>query len=634
MMRRLAGTFDPSGRKSSRRLAGALAPAVATVLEQGPLRVAYSGPQAGSRAVLCLLAGCLDDASTLSAALEVSPASPEELLAAGWQRWGQELLPRLRGDFALLIWDRERGEGLLARDQLGVCSLFLYELDGALCFATEIRHLLALLPRRPSPDRLGLAHWVTGRGRPGQETLYAGVRRLEPGGVLRLHTRGVCEGRFWRPRYREPFESPKPELDRRVHEAIGLAVSRRLSPTGATGVLMSGGLDSAAVAAIAGARAPGSVAALCGVFPAHPAVDESGLIDRLRSLLRLPGITAEVRAGGLLASALESQRTWDIPMIGWGGFWTVPLLREAASTGVERVLGGDGGDELFAVRAHLAADRLRAGHPREALALVRRLPGAGYGPSPGEVAGVAANLALIGALSYRVHGLLRRPFAARELPRWLRPRATRELIDSEDRLAWKRLDGPRWWANAAHTLTRGVEELGVFEELRHTSMLAGVQARHPLFDLDLVELVLGGPPLCTFDPRLDRPVLRASMAGLLPDAVRLRARKALFDSLISDSLLDADGNAVRDLLTNPRAELGAIVDLQEVRRTLLEGDRGRRAHSFRSTQYVWRLVTAECWLQEQANPDRVPLIASLDVSPPRVALRTVAPLRRSQAPAA
>jgi asparagine synthetase B (glutamine-hydrolysing) len=360
-------------------------------------------------------------------------------------------------------------------------------------------------------------------------------------------------------------------------------------------------------------------------------VDESGLIDQLRSSLQLPGITAEVRAGGLLASGLESQRAWDTPLVGWGDFWTVPLLREAASAGAQVMLGGDGGDELFGVRSYLMADYMRAGHPCKAFRLVHRLPGAGYGPPPREVIKVAGNLALIGALPYGLHKLLRRPFAARKHPDWLRPQAVRDLVESNDPLAWKRLDGPRWWAWAVHVLTRGVEELGVFEELRRTAMLAGLEARHPLFDLDLVELVLREPPLSTFDAHVDRPVLRASVASLLPDAVRLRRRKALFDPLIIDSLVGADGAAVRAMLTDPKAELGALVDLEAVRRSLLEGGQGQSKHPFQSTQYLWRMVTAECWLKAQAGLDDEALLAGLKVSPARVSFRSVSPQQQSSA---
>ncbi len=300
-------------------------------------------------------------------------------------------------------------------------------------------------------------------------------------------------------------------------------------------------------------------------------------------------------------------------------------MRAAAREGVGTVLGGDGGDELFEVRSGLLADRVRAGRLREALALARELPGAGHHPARRDVASTFGSLGLLGALPYRLHELARRPLAAREVPGWLLPTTTRALVRSDDPLAWKRLDGPRWWALAAHGIACRIEESGVFEHHRRRAVLAGVESRHPLLDLDLVALGLRQPARATFDRHLSRPVLRASMAGLLPDAVRLRSHKALFESLIADCLRGPDLAVVRRLLADPRAELGAYVDLDGMRRALLDTDAGFRANPFRWMWQVWRLVNAECWLRAQTRPvdDLLPL--GTRASPARIAIRSTQP---------
>lgn len=622
MTRWLAGVFDPRGRADSSRLAGALEPHASTVLVQGPLQVAYTGPQPDSGGILCLLDGFLDNAPELSAELQVpSDSSPEDVLAAGWRRWGRELPPRMHGDFALLVWDSERDEGLLARDQLGVRSLFLHDASGALCFASEIRHLLALLPRHPAPDPVSVAHWITMGHRPGSATLYAGIRRLDPGAMLLLDRGGVRERHYWTPRFSEPPAESEPHLAAQVRAALDRAVDRRIAADGLTGVLMSGGLDSSSVAAVAATRAPGRVSAYAAVFPEHPTVDESTLIEELRGALSLGGITAEVRAGGMVASALESIEEWQVPLYSWGDFWALPLLRTAAAAGVRVTLGGDGGDELFGARAYLLADRLRAGHPLQSVALARELPGAGDRPARREVAKMVADFAIAGALPYRMHKLMRRPFARRAAPGWLRPEVVRNLLDSEDPLAWKHMDGPRWWAEVAHGLTRGIEEAGVFEHQRRRATSAGLEVRHPLFDLDLVELCLRQPPLASFDRYRNRPVLRAAMAGLLPDAVRLRPQKALFDSMLVDCLDGPDRMAAHRLLTEPGAEIGAYVDQADVQRTLFETNRYRREQPFQWMWQVWRLLNAECWLRVLADQGGEVLPGNLKASAARVTLQ-------------
>ncbi|HEX4838403.1 MAG TPA: asparagine synthase-related protein [Solirubrobacteraceae bacterium] len=623
MTRRLAGVFDPSGRADRSRVALALAPQRARTVDLGPLLIAHDGPAANGGELLCLVDGQLDNARELADDLGAPPGSTEEqLLALAYECWGRGMLARLRGDFAVLLWDARHGAGLLARDQLGVGSIYLHEASGRLCFASELRDLLALLPTRPEPDRTGVAHWIAVSGRPGSGTLYAGVRRLNPGSVLLLDSSCTREERWWAPRFSEPLELPPPELARSVRDALTRAVSRRLDPDRHTAVLMSGGLDSAAVAALATEQAPGRIDAYTGVFPEHPLVDESSLIEELRATLRLSGVTAEVRPGGLLASAVEHQRAWETPLVAWGDFWTLPLLRAAAASGIRRTLGGDGGDELFGARSHLLADRLRTGRALRALTLALELPGAGDRPARREVARVFGELALAGALPYRVHSPLRRLRQGSEVPTWLTPASIRELRDAADPLAWKRLDGPRWWAHTAHGLTRGVEETGVFEHQRQRGALAGVQARHPLFDLDLLELGLRLAPEASFDRHRNRPILRASMAGLLPDSVRLRPAKAWFDSLIVDCLTGPDGAAVHALLCDPRAELRAYVELDGVREVLLQGDYERAGGPFRWMHQTWRLVTAECWLRAQADPGRDPLPRDLKLSAASVRLQT------------
>jgi asparagine synthase (glutamine-hydrolysing) len=621
MTRWLAGTFNPRGRSDSARLAGALAPQSSTVAEEGPLRVAYSGAASDLRAPLCLLDGHLDNASELSDALGVPAGyAHEELLAAGWRRWKLDLLTRMRGDFALLIWDGDCGEGVLARDQLGVRSMFLHDSAGGLCFASEIRQLLRLLPARPAPDAASVAHWITMSNRPGTATLYAGVRRLNPGAALLLDRNGTRELSYWAPRFDEPLSESEPQLAQRVRASLDRAVAVRISAQKLTGVLMSGGLDSSSVAAVAAQQAPGRVTAQSAVFPEHPAIDESDLIEELRCSLGLGGITAEVRGGGLLSSALESIHDWELPLRSWGDFWAAPLLRAAAAEGVGVTLGGDGGDELFGACSYLLADRLRRGHPAQAIALARELPGAGDHPARRDVARIFATVAISGALPYRLHRLLQRPFADRGTPAWLLPGLARALRDTDDPLAWKTLDGPRWWAEVAHGLTRGVEETGIFEHQRRRAAAAGLEARHPLFDLELVELSLRLPPLATFDRYRSRPVLRAAMAGTLPDSVRLRPGKALFDPVLVESLAGLDDPAARGLLLDPHAELGAYVDLRAMR-SALYGDTGARERSFRWMWQVWRLLTAECWLRSQAGGADALAAAAARASAPRVSLR-------------
>jgi asparagine synthase (glutamine-hydrolysing) len=501
-------------------------------------------------------------------------------------------------DDTCLAWDPERGEGSLTRDQLGVRPLFFAEVGERLFFASELRDLLSLLPSTPGPDRDGVAHWIALSTRPGTGTLYEGVERLGPGERLRFGPGGVSRNRYWEPRFQEPLELSPGEWAERVREGLRGAVERRLDPEARTGVLLSGGLDSASIAAVGGA----SLSACSGTFPEHPQADEAELIAGLRETLGLSGLVAEVRPGGLLASVFEYTAAWRAPLLGWGDFWTLPLMRAAAERGIGTMLGGDGGDEVFAPRAYVLADALRSGRPRRVQQLARRLPGSGPHVGRRREAAMVARLALAGALPPRPAGWPL-PGADDGAPAWLTRSTRRRLRRSDDPDGWKRLDGPRWWAFAAHGVAYGIESTGVFEHQRRRAAMAGLEARHPMLDLDLVELSLRQPPEQTLDPRFSRPVLREAMAGLLPDSVRLRPQKALFEQLIVSAMRGPDGAEIERILTAPDAEVGAYVDRERMRSALFGTGAVRKEDEFRWMWQVWRLLTAEVWLRSLSTAD-------------------------------
>ena len=218
---------------------------------------------------------------------------------------------------------------------------------------------------------------------------------------------------------------------------------------------------------------------------------------------------------------------------------------------------------------------------------------------------MVARLALAGAMPPRPPGWAL-PWADDGAPAYLTRAARRRVRRSDDPDGWKRLDGPRWWAGAAHGIVYGIEATGAYEHQRRLARLAGLEARHPMLDRDLVELALRQPPEQTLDPRFSRPVLREAMAELLPDSVRLRPQKALFESLIVSTLRGPDSAVLREILTAPDAEIGAYVDREQMEATLFAPAAGQGEGEFRWMWQVWRLLTIELWLRSLSSPDRMP----------------------------
>jgi asparagine synthase (glutamine-hydrolysing) len=537
---------------------------------------------------------------------EGQPADPDGAVLSAWRRRGESLLPALRGDFALLLWDGRRG--LLARDQMGG-RIWVWHDDGRrLHFASEVHLLLALLPRRPRPDDLSMAHWLGVSGIPGDGTLYDGIRRLQAGSQLPLDSaRTVAPARFWSLRPPTAQRVEREEYTTHLRDALTTAVSRRLEPNGRdVAVMLSGGLDSASVAGLAAAAVPPlrrPKRAYSAVFPDHPTVDESSLVDGLVHAYGLQSVRASVRRGSVLEGALPYLERWALPPVSPNLFFWLPLLHRAASDGVVVMLDGEGGDELFGLSPYLIADRLSRARVRAAVDLVSRIPGAAGRPSRAAVVSALRQFGLLGLAPPAAHALYRRfRSVERYAPGWLRAEMAGVLVASTQGDAWKRQPGPRWWAFLVDAVIQGMGPALAYDHVRRRAAMAGIAARHPLVDVDVIELVMRLPPEAAFDPHLSRPMLRSAVAEIVPDDVRLRPSKSTFDAIFHESLAGSDLPLCRGLLCDPAARVGAYVDLARMRADLLVPDPPRGPARATWALQLWRLLTAECWLRFQEDP--------------------------------
>jgi asparagine synthase (glutamine-hydrolysing) len=598
-----AGVFDPSSR-------------TALVVE--------GRDAAGEQ---CVVEGRPANVDALAGSLGIATGSPEGVIAAAYRRFGVGVLDRLGGEFAVLLWDPAARRGLLARDRLGAHPLFVWSDGRRLYFAPEVRDLLVLLPSRPAPDATAVVHWLVGGSPRGARTLFEGVRALEPGVCIRLHRDGWEELRTWEPRYEGTLDLPRDELADLVRAEITGAVRRARTAGASDGILLSGGLDSAAVAGIAAAdpmAGHGPASAYSAVFPRHPSTDESPLIDRLTRELGLRSVRIAVLGGSMVGGALEYLVTWQLPLMDQNNVFMQPLLRRAAADGVRVMLDGEGGDEVFGAARALIADQVRRGRLDEAVRLTARLPGAGDRPPLRPLLRLLLVHGVRGALPGGLHQGLRRARGVHHFaPPWFTAGSARLLFDSDDAWGWKRLDGPRWWAQLAHSLTSGVAARGVHDHARRRAQMAGLQAHHPLLDVQLIDVVLRLPPALSFDPHRSRPLLRAALAGLVPDEIRLRARKSYFDAPFQETMAGTDLGVVRRMLLDRGAELGAFVDLDRVRRDLLEVAPSRHPLGARYwAASAWRMVTAECWLRSQGDPDLAQrALETWDLAEPRYEIR-------------
>jgi len=576
--------------------------------EEGELALASfsSAPVlAGSVAGTCsLLVGELHDVGELARQLGCS--THEEisvLLAHAYRRWGEGALEQLRGDFALVLWDSLARQGFIAQSHTGIHTVYLHAAGERLAFATELDVLQQLLETRRGPDEVSLLAYISNRPLPGDRTMYEGIWRLGPGQCITLANSRWSRRRYWAPRYSGLSDDAPAELREELWSLVRQAVRRRLDLEGTNAIIMSGGIDSAVVATAAAEVSAGraELRSYSGIFPGRPEVDESVRIQAIAERTRIPTTKCVVAPEGLLAIALEYLRAFDLPLTGPGYLLEHSLLTHAAHDGATVVLDGQGGDEVFGTSYYLIADLLRAGRVRASLNMVHQLPG-GDRASRAAVLRAWRTFALTGLSPHSLQRLARRLRGPeRYTPDWLADKARARLEEHTDPWAWKALKGPRWWAHRANLLVDAIEPTGVAEYVRHRAALAGLRARPPLFDVDLVEHALRIPPQLNFDCRFDRPLVREAMAGRTPDSVRLWPTKSTLAPWYYDGLAGDDLGLIRDLLLASDAETRAYTTHERVAALLNRPPRVNEPGWLDWVGDVWCLLTAECWLRQQSD---------------------------------
>ena len=515
------------------------------------LRLTGSATQARVAEIRCGFEGHLANRDQLAAWLGRGAAEPPAtVVAAGFRAQGDRFMSMIRGDFTIVGWNSRARAGVLARDALGGGSLYFHISGDTLRFASELRDLLELLPTRPAVNHEALLHWLSLQAPRGSQTLYAGIRALEPGQLLRFGSDDRFRVERWfTPRYQEPLALERHDLVAQMRAKLELSVSRSAGPGETTGILLNGGLDSTAVAALAQnapdvARRP--MASYSLVNSSSPSADESHYIDAVSDELGLPNARLAVEGGSMVGGALDFIREWELPPRAGTLSFLLPLLQRASQDGVTTMLDGEGGDLLFDAPRELIADRLRAGRIISALELARRVTGT---PAWRPVLQLLREHGVMAALPGRVHRLLwEHGDKARHAPPWIRAHDVPWIVDSDRSMRCKRYDGPRWWARRAEALFSGQHALGRRDEARRRGQMAGLASRSPLLDLDLVNFVLQMPPDLGFDPLMGRRIVHEAMSGVLPRAERLRPGNSYVSELTRRCLTGEDLRLIRGLL--------------------------------------------------------------------------------------
>lgn len=519
-----------------------------------------------------------------------------EVLLHLYRHEGPRFVSRLRGMFALAIWDRRDRRLLLARDRFGIKPLYYSVDSGTLSFASELKALLAQPGLSREIDRDALNAFLAFNSIPAPQTIFTCARKLRPGHLLLCGPEGPKIERYAR-----PMPAPRAALRRESSEVLAEELRERLRDSVSAhlladvpvGVLLSGGVDSSVLAALAAQSSPHRVSTFSIGFRERTFNE----LDLARQIAHRYGtdhheLVIEPHIAELLPKLVAA---FDEPFADSSAVPTF-LVSELAAAHVKVVLSGEGGDELFGGYETYSADLLaqRVGRTAARLApLVDRLPSSSRRVSLEYRAKRFVRAAALEPLE-RHHGF-KVIFSAAQRGRLLTPAWRSEAYDPLG--PWRE----RFAETASAPLLARLQDvdLGIYladdllVKTDRMSMAHSLEARVPYLDPVVAELALALPTPLKVRGLSKKRLLRRAAAELIPTSIT-RARKRGFSIPAAAWLRGELEPLARELLAPDRTRRQGFFEPAFVTEVLDDHVARREDYS----RQLWGLMSFSLWAEQ------------------------------------
>jgi len=525
-------------------------------------------------------------------------ASDTEVLPHLYEQYGDDMVTHLNGMFAFALWDERRRRLLIARDRFGEKPLYWGVFDNTLLFASEPKVLLAHPSVRPSLNLQALRQYLSFDYIPAPLSIYEGIYKLPAAHKLTLEDRKVTVDRYWRLSYakKEPVLSEK-EAAEHLLDLLADSVRMRLVSDVPLGVLLSGGIDSSTVAALAVQSSSDAVKTFSISF-AEASFDESRYA---RGVAKFLGTDHhEERLSANLAANLVSEiGSWMDEPFSDPSLVPTYLLSRFTRKHVTVALGGDGGDELFGGYPMYAGHRWAAIYQHVPAVLRNRL----IEPIVRLLPVKTKNLSFDYKALRFVTGANYDPVSRHHVWFGSFTPEQQELVLSKNVL--EKTDGDiyreaRQMADECEAVdvvtrmqsldTRLYLAEDILTKVDRASMAVSLEVRAPFLDPRVAEFAASLP--CNYKLRRQKTkyILKHAVAGLVPPFVTRRGKKG-FGVPVAEWLKFKLRPLARDLLSPERVRRAGVFDPVYVSRLQDEHERGIANHR----KLLWTLLMFELW---------------------------------------
>jgi asparagine synthase (glutamine-hydrolysing) len=290
-----------------------------------------------------------------------------ELLPHLWEDHGEAMFEKLRGQFAVALWDAKQQRLVLGRDRFGICPVYWTRQGDWLLFASEIKALLASGMVDARPDLRGINHLFTFFALPGPVTCFEGVQLLPPGHFLRVRLGGpgesaqVSEHTYWEIDFPDAgHEDPGADEKRLVdgfEQVLMGAVERRLRADVPVVAYLSGGVDSSTVVALATAERKSPIPTFT-ISVQDPKLNEEGEASVVARHIGADPVIVPFGADETLSTYPALIRAAEGPVVVTSCAALLLLAREVHARGYKVTLTGEGADEWLAGYPWYKVDKL------------------------------------------------------------------------------------------------------------------------------------------------------------------------------------------------------------------------------------------------------------------------------------
>jgi asparagine synthase (glutamine-hydrolysing) len=535
-------------------------------------------------------------------------ASDTEVIVHAYEEYGADCLKAMNGMFAFALWDSNRQRLLLARDRIGIKPLYYAKLPHCLLFGSEVKALLAHPQFERRLDVTALNLYLSLEYVPTPHCIFAGVHKIPPGHFLMVEGDNTHLERYWDVRLdkSEPVAvRTVAECSAEVLQLLHDAVKMELIADVPVGVLLSGGIDSSAVAAMMTRASSRPVPSFCVAFD-DPSFDESSHARLVARHLGTEHHEFPLSADTALAMLPEIVAGLDEPL---GDSSIIPTycLSRFTKEHVKVALGGDGGDELFGGYSTLQAHRLANYYQRLAPGWLRDL----VEPWVLEKLPVSFdNLSFDFKLrrflrDYRLSPVVRHhrwlgSFTPEEKALLLNPlagEARQEVVDLVEN-----------HAHQAHTRDPLNQVLycdlklylegDILVKVDRASMANSLEVRVPLLNQLLVEYAAQLPHSFKLRGLTTKFLLRQALKGILPDSILKRGKKG-FNAPVAKWFAGPLKPLLEDLLSPQRLKRQGLFQPDFVTNLIKEHQARYRDHR----KLLWTLLAFQMWYQHWIGQD-------------------------------